>query len=70
MNGIKTSTLECVKTQILADTNLRNDFSHCVMLYMEYLVQTNENKSQDVNISVITTAETEKGDRMRKSIKD
>ena len=33
MNGIKTNVLDSVKTQILADTGLRNDFSRCIVLY-------------------------------------
>ena len=32
MSGIKTNALDSVKTQILADTGLQNDFLHCVVL--------------------------------------
>ena len=53
MNGVKTNALDSVKTQILADAGLRNDFSRCVALYKDYIAQNNANRNPDLNTSVV-----------------
>ena len=42
-----------MKTQILADMGLQNDFSHCVVLYKDYIAQNNANSNPDLNISAV-----------------
>ena len=39
MAGIKTKDLDTVKTRILSDTNLRNDFDACVNLFQDFIQQ-------------------------------
>ena len=53
MTGIKTNALHSVKTQILADMGLRNDFSCCVVLCKDYIAQNNANRNPDLNISAV-----------------
>ena len=53
MNSIKTNALDIVKTQILADTALQDDFSRCVVLYKDYIAQNNANRNPDLNISAV-----------------
>ena len=53
MNGIKTNVLDSVKTQIVADTGLSNDFSRCIVLYKDYIAQNNANRNPDLNISAV-----------------
>ena len=56
MTGIKTKELDPVKTRILSDTDLRNDFDACVNLFQDFIHQ---NKSlstpRDANISAVGT---------------
>ena len=40
LDGINTTTLDSVKTQILASTDLRNDFTASVNLFQDFLKQT------------------------------
>ena len=42
--GIKTTALDSVKTQILCNAELRQDFAKCVVLFMDYIMQTKVNK--------------------------
>ena len=53
MNSIKTNALDSMKTQILADTGLQNDFLHCMVLYKDYIAQNNANRNPDLNISAV-----------------
>ena len=53
MSSIKTNALDSVKTQILADTGLQNDFSCYVVLYKDYIAQNNANRNPDLNISAV-----------------
>ena len=39
LKGIKTFTMDSVKTAILASDTLRSDFSGCVTLYKDYMIQ-------------------------------
>ena len=66
MNAIKKSVMYSVKTQILTDTNFSNDFSQCVTLNKDYIVQTNMNKNPEVNISAMVTTDKDTGDRKHK----
>jgi hypothetical protein len=36
-SGIKTSTLDAVRTQIILDESLRTDFARCVTLYKDFV---------------------------------
>ena len=53
--GIKTATLDSVKTQILCNAELRQDFAKCVVLFMDLTMLTKVNKLQEDNISSTTT---------------
>ena len=53
MSSIKTNALDSIKTQILADMTLRNDFSRCMVLYKDYIKQNKANKNPDLNISAV-----------------
>ena len=41
MNGIKTSALDSVKTQILTEDDLRSNFDKCVSLYSDFIKASN-----------------------------
>ncbi len=47
MDGIKTNALEAVKTRILSDPNLRQDFDSCVNLYKDFIKQRGAGTSQE-----------------------
>ena len=53
--GIKTTALDSVKTQILRNAELRQDFAKCVVLFNDYIMQTKVNKHQELNISPAAT---------------
>ena len=55
MNGIKTNVLDSVKTQILSNSDLQNDFAQCVVLFKDYLAQTKANKNPELNISAVNS---------------
>ena len=40
LNGIKTTSLDTVKAQIMLSAALRNDFNACVTLFKDFIVQT------------------------------
>ena len=63
--GIKTTALDSVKTQILCNAELRQDFATCVVLFKNYIMQTKVNKPQELNISS-TATKTEMEQKMRK----
>ena len=42
-----------MKTQILADTGLRNDFSRCVVLYKDYIAQNIANRNPYLNLLAV-----------------
>ena len=52
LDGIKTNALAAVKTQIMADSRLRNDFDACVNLFQDFIKQTN-NEPRQSNISAL-----------------
>ena len=47
--GIKTTALDSVKTQILCNAELRQDFTKCVDLFNDLIMQTKVNKPQEPN---------------------
>ena len=53
--GIKTTALDSVKTHILCNAELRQDFAKYVVLFKDYIMQTKVNKPQELNISSTTT---------------
>ena len=62
----KTTALDSVKTQILCNAELRQDFAKCVVLFKDYIyiMQTKVNKPQELNISsTVTKTETEQKKR-------
>ena len=63
--GIKTTALDSVKTQILCNAELRQDFAKCVVLFKDYIMQTKVNKPQELNIS-LTATKTETEQKKRK----
>ena len=54
-DGIKTSTLDSVKTRIMSDAALRQDFSACVTLYKDFVKQDTLNKKQELGIASMGT---------------
>ena len=68
MSGIKTNALDSVKMQILADMALRNDFSRCVVLYKDYIAQSNANRNPDLNISAVRIEREGSKDNKRKVV--
>ena len=53
--GIKTTALDSVKTQILCNAEVRQDFAKCVVLFKDYIMQTKVSQPQELNISSTTT---------------
>ena len=45
LDGIKTDKFDSVKTRIMSDATLRNDFDSCVTLYQDFIKQTVKAKS-------------------------
>ena len=66
--GMKTTALDSVKTQILCNAELRQDFAKCVVLFEDYIMQTKVNKPHELNISSAAT-KTDKLTRKRESLK-
>ena len=59
--GIKTTALDSVKTQILCNPDLRQNFAKCLVLFKDYFMQTKVNKPHELNISsTATKTDTEK----------
>lgn len=44
IDGIKTKDLDPVKTRIMSDVSLRNDFAGCVTLYKDFIAQASTDK--------------------------
>jgi hypothetical protein len=65
LDGIKTDKFDAVKTRIMSDERLRNDFDSCVTLYQDYIRQTSKSKtSATVNISELKTGTKRKADHV------
>ena len=57
LDGIKTDKLDSVKTRIMSDATLRNDFDACVTLYQDFIKQTTKSKpAATVGISELKTS--------------
>ena len=57
LDGIKTDKFDSVKTRIMSDASLRNDFDSCVTLYQDFIKQTFKSKSTPtVGISELKTS--------------
>lgn len=52
MDGIKTDSLNAVKTQIMAQASLRSDFDSCVTLYKDFISQ-NKKGNKELNVSEV-----------------
>ena len=52
MDRIKTDSLNAVKTRIMSDPGLRNDFERCVTLYKDFIAQTKANSTRGTNMNV------------------
>ena len=60
MDGVKTSKLDTVKTSILADATLRNDFAAAAKLYTDFIqasATTSTNNPGTANISAVRTGD-------------
>jgi hypothetical protein len=56
LDGIKTDKFDAVKTRIMSDERLQNDFDACVTLYQDYIRQTSKKTTNvTVNISELKT---------------
>lgn len=56
LDGTKTDKFDAVKTRIMSDESLRNDFDACVTLYQDCIRQTSKGKSNStVKLSEIKT---------------
>jgi hypothetical protein len=54
LNGIKTNKMDTVKTTIMADATLRNDFDRCVNLFKDFILQTGMSQNvRDANVSAL-----------------
>lgn len=57
LDGIKTDKFDSVKTRIMSDATLRNDFDACVTLYQDFIKQTAKSKTTPtVGISELKTS--------------
>ena len=60
LNGIKTRSLDIVKTTIMADPTLRSDFDRCVNLFKDFIKQTGlsgEDNAREANVSAIRSGD-------------
>lgn len=59
ISGIKVEKLDSVKTRIMSDAALRNDFLACVNLYQDFIEQNSSDKDvKDVTIAAFTKSGT------------
>ena len=54
MAGIKDPTLTVGKSQILATPDIRNNFDRAVILYKDFITQSETHKNPDVQIAAVT----------------
>lgn len=55
----KTDTLDTVKTRILSDAALRNDFDGCVNLFQDFIEQTQDNMTNPIRIASVGSRPTD-----------
>ena len=53
--GIKSTSLDAVKTRIMSDNALRGDFAQCVTLYKDFIKQQGLHERNSLNISQVGT---------------
>jgi hypothetical protein len=53
IDGIRTNTLDAVKTRIMSDTELRSDFNQCVTLYKDMIQQLQAQEKRSFNVSAM-----------------
>lgn len=53
LHGIKTTSLDVIKTRIMSDAVLRNDFDGCVNLFQDFIAQHQANNPKDVTIATV-----------------
>jgi len=54
VNGIKTTMLDSVKTRIMSDATLRNNFESSVNLFQDFIKQTNQAEIRDIQIAAVS----------------
>ena len=54
-DGIKSTSLDAVKTRIMSDNILRGDFAQCVTLYKDFIKQQGLHERNSLNISQVGT---------------
>jgi hypothetical protein len=60
--GIKTNTLDAVKSRIISDEHLRADFARCVTLYKDFVKQTTNTANVQMGIAALHVAGAGKGE--------
>ena len=71
LNGIKTKDLDPVKTRIMSDAGLRQDFDACVNLFQDFLVQSKTDLNvREANISAASTQRSGVNDEADFSVED
>lgn len=55
LNGVKTDKLDSVKTRIMSDQALRNNFDDCVTLFKDFIAQSSNMKNPTLEISAFKT---------------
>ena len=66
--GIKTSSLDTVKTRIMSDAQLRNDFDASVNLFQDFIEQTRSMQTKEVTIAALKSTSSTKGNDTKSSI--
>ena len=56
VTGIKTSSLDSVKTRIMSDATLRSDFAACVNLFQDFIEQSTGTETRDVTIAAMQSS--------------
>jgi hypothetical protein len=59
-SGIKTSTLDAVRTQIISDESLCTDFAQCVTLYKDFVKTSVNTVNVQMGIAALNVADTDK----------
>ena len=67
IDGVKTPSLDAVKTRIMSDAALRGNFSGCVTLYRDMIEQQQTQEKKSLNISVTETEDKKDGGKKKKN---
>ena len=68
LEGIKTRELDNVKTRIMSDAQLRNDFTRCVNLFQDFIEQSGNHEVRDVTIAAVQGRKQGGGDEEWKNV--